>query len=41
MWIIETATKFYGPFKTERAAAKWARKQLPLAKWSISLIHKP
>lgn len=41
MWIIEVPTRFYGPFKTEREAAKWARKELSMCKWAIYYLTKP
>jgi hypothetical protein len=30
-----------GPFKTADAAAKWAKKELPLAKWRIAPLVAP
>lgn len=41
MWIVETEKYLHGPFKTSEAAAKWARKQLPLIKWVLRQLSEP
>jgi hypothetical protein len=41
MWIVQTPSRFYGPFKTAQAAAKWGRAELPYCMWGIFYLGRP
>lgn len=41
MFIVETPTGFHGPFQTAEAASKWAKHEIPLAKWCIRPLVVP
>lgn len=41
MYVVETDTRIYGPFKTPAHAVKWADRELPLARWAVRPLEKP
>jgi hypothetical protein len=42
MWIVETATKLYGPFLSPTAAARWAAKNMAVnSQWRLTMLVKP
>jgi len=41
MWIIETATYLYGPFKNIKDAIKWADREVPSAQLKFIKLREP